>query len=78
MAGKDKLRAWALDNKKNFETMLSMMHSVEPEPYDFKSDPDGELAWRKLDNIAARRAEENYSARQHGLAWCGRHCCSNY
>ena len=48
------LRRWALSGKDEFETMLEMIHSVSPRPYDMEGDPNGEIFWRKIAATLAR------------------------
>lgn len=45
---KDAIRDWALSGKASFETFMEMLRGANPAPYDFQSDPLGELFWRKL------------------------------
>lgn len=50
MTKKDKrrLRKAALRSKEAFQQVMDMIREVEPKPYDFKSDRNGELFWTEL------------------------------
>lgn len=45
---KDKAKIAALQSKASFETLLELIQTAAPEPYDFVNDKDGEVFWRKL------------------------------
>ena len=55
LKGKGEVRDWALSGKSEFEILLEMIHGANPKPYDMRSDPIGEIFWRKL---AASLAEQ--------------------
>jgi hypothetical protein len=52
---KGKMKAWALSGKSQFETLLEMVHGVNPKPYDIVGDPKGDLLWRDLQEVIAAR-----------------------
>lgn len=45
---KQKLKEAALKSKDAFQKVIDMIREVEPKPYDFKNDRNGELFWTKL------------------------------
>lgn len=46
-------REWVLSDKASFETFLKILRAVDPAPYDLRTDPNGEMAWRRvLEEIA--------------------------
>lgn len=45
---KDQAKIAALQSKASFETLLELVQSAAPEPYDFHTDKEGEIFWRKL------------------------------
>jgi hypothetical protein len=52
---KGKMKCWALSGKLQFETLLEMLHGVNPKPYDMIGDPKGEMLWRDLQEVIAQR-----------------------
>lgn len=48
LEGKDKLRAWALSSPSAFGSLLDMLHGHDGKPYDFLSDPHGEMLWKTI------------------------------
>ena len=52
---KGSLKDWALSGRSQFETLLDMLHGVNPKPYDIIGDPKGELLWRDLQYVVAVR-----------------------
>lgn len=45
---REKLKEAALRSKDAFQQVIDMIREVEPKPYNFKSDRNGELFWTKL------------------------------
>ncbi|HHQ4680296.1 TPA: hypothetical protein ACSP3E_003612, partial [Aeromonas veronii] len=45
---KQRLKDAALKSKEAFQQVLDMLHEVEPKPYDFKNDRNGESFWTEL------------------------------
>jgi len=45
---KAEMKKAALKNEEAFKTLLEMLREMEPEPYDFKADRNGESFWTKL------------------------------
>lgn len=45
---KQRLKDAALKSKEAFQQVLDMIHEVEPKPYDFKNDRNGESFWTEL------------------------------
>lgn len=46
--GKSELKRWALSNSEAFGDLLDILHGMDGKPYDFVSDPNGEIAWRTV------------------------------
>jgi hypothetical protein len=45
---KSKLKKQAMSSKAAFDTLLEIIHSVPPIPYDISNDPDGLISWARL------------------------------
>jgi hypothetical protein len=51
---KDNIRAWAVNKKENFETLIALIQGATPSAYDLASDPQGLLSWAKYMKSAAK------------------------
>ena len=54
LENKDQLKRWAMTDKSMFEMLLEMLRGAEAKPYDFLSDPLGELIWRSIGEKIAK------------------------
>jgi hypothetical protein len=53
LESKEQLKRWALSSAASFGSLLDLLHGYEGKPYDFLSDPHGELIWRSKGNEIA-------------------------
>ncbi|MDL1871873.1 hypothetical protein FBR05_06680 [Deltaproteobacteria bacterium PRO3] len=52
---KEEIRQKALETQESFETVLDLIHEVQPTPYNVKEDPEGIFTWRNIrESIAVK------------------------
>lgn len=55
LESKAQLKNWALSGSTQFGDLLDMLHGMDGRPYDFQSDKNGELIWRRFGEEVAKR-----------------------
>jgi hypothetical protein len=64
---KDDIKQTALKSRAGFNELLSLLRSVDPEPYDFDADRNGEVFWSIIANKIAQNFPVDLSQFKHKL-----------
>ena len=54
LESKQALKDWALSNEDAFSSLLELLHGHDGKPYDFLSDPNGEIIWKRIGEQLAK------------------------